>query len=142
MMYPLGDSETTDFTPLIMVILFIEEEVEEAVEEVEEVEEGESGFKKDIWKDPMEVLVEEMVMITIEGHNNHPLQRDPNHLDKRMNGLYLLIMKEEMTWRDAKQHRHLPQLPLLLQKKDYLLIGAVKVLQEKEQINEFSQLGV
>ena len=54
-----------------MVILFIEEEVEE---EVEEVEEGEIGFKKDRWKDPMEVLVEEMVVITIEGHNNHLLQ--------------------------------------------------------------------
>ena len=125
--------------PLIMVILFIEEEVEE---EVEEVEEGENGFKKDRWKDPMEVLVEEMVVITIEGHNNYLLLIDPNQLDKRMNGLYLLIMKEEMMWRDAKQHRCLPQLPLLLQKKDYLLIGAVKVFQEKEQINKFSWLGV
>ena len=48
--------------PLIMVILFIEEEVEE---EVEEVEEEESGFRKGLWKDPMEVLVEEMVEITI-----------------------------------------------------------------------------
>ena len=43
MMYPPGDSRTIDFTPLIIVILFIEEEVEE---EVEEVEEGENGFRK------------------------------------------------------------------------------------------------
>ena len=43
MMYPPGDNGIIDFTPLIMVILFIEEEVEE---EVEEVEEGENGFRK------------------------------------------------------------------------------------------------
>ena len=34
-------------------------------EEVEEVEEEESGFRKDRWKDPTEVLVEEMVKITM-----------------------------------------------------------------------------
>ena len=56
MMYPPGDKETTDFTHLDMVILFIEEEVEE-------VEEEENGFKKGRWKDPREVLVEEMVKI-------------------------------------------------------------------------------
>ena len=56
MIYPLGDKETTDFTPLIMVTLSIEEEVEE---EVEEVEEGEIGFKRGPWRDPMEVLAEE-----------------------------------------------------------------------------------
>ena len=44
MMCPPGDKETTDFTHLNMVILFIEGEVEE---EVEEVEEEESGFRKD-----------------------------------------------------------------------------------------------
>ena len=53
MMCPPGDRETTDFTHLNTVILFIEEEVEE---EVEEVEEEESGFRKGRWKDPMEVL--------------------------------------------------------------------------------------
>ena len=62
MMYPPGDRETTDFTPLDMVILFIEKEVEE---EVEEVEVEESGFRKGRWKDPMEVLVEETVKITM-----------------------------------------------------------------------------
>ena len=41
-----------------MAILFIEEEVEE-------VEEEESGFRKGRWKDPTEVLVEEMVKITM-----------------------------------------------------------------------------
>ena len=55
MMYPSGDRETTDFTHLDMVILFIEEEVEEE----------ENGFKKGRWKDPTEVLVEEMVEITM-----------------------------------------------------------------------------
>ena len=40
MMYPPGATEIIDFTPLIMVILFIEEEVEEGVEEVEEEENG------------------------------------------------------------------------------------------------------
>ena len=58
MMCPPGDKETTDFTHLDMVILFIEEEVEE------EVEEEESGFRKGKWKDPMD-LVEEMVEIII-----------------------------------------------------------------------------
>ena len=48
--------------PLDMVILFIEEEVEE---EVEVVEEEEGGFRKGRWKDPMEVLVEEMVKVTM-----------------------------------------------------------------------------
>ena len=62
MMYPPGDRETTDFTHLNMVILFIDEEVEE---EVEEVEEEENGFRKGRWKDPTEFLVEEMVEITI-----------------------------------------------------------------------------
>ena len=38
-----GVIEITDFTPLIMVIPFIEEEVEE---EVEEIEEEENGYKK------------------------------------------------------------------------------------------------
>ena len=38
--------------------------------------------------------------------------------------------------------QHLPQLPLLLQRKDYLLTGAVKVLQEKEIINVFNWLEV
>ena len=44
-----------------MVILFIEEEVE-----VEEIEEEENGYREDQWRDPMEILVEEMVMITIQ----------------------------------------------------------------------------
>ena len=62
MMYPPGDREITDFTHLDTEILFIEEGVEE---EVEEVEEEESGFRKGRWKDLMEVLVGEMVEITI-----------------------------------------------------------------------------
>ena len=46
MMYPPGDKEIIDFTPLDMVILSSEEEVE--------VEEEESGFRKDRWIDLME----------------------------------------------------------------------------------------
>ena len=42
----LGAIETIDFTPLIMVIPFIEEEVEE---EVEKKEEEEDGYKKGRW---------------------------------------------------------------------------------------------
>ena len=52
MMYPPGDKEITDFTPLNMVILSTEEEVEEKVE----VEEEENGFRKDRWIDQMEDL--------------------------------------------------------------------------------------
>ena len=52
MMYPPGDKEITDFTPLDMVILSTEEEVEEEVE----VEEEENGFRKDRWIDLMEDL--------------------------------------------------------------------------------------
>ena len=47
-MYLHGDKETIVFTPLNMVILFIEEE-----EEVE-VEEDKNGFKRDKWIDQME----------------------------------------------------------------------------------------
>ena len=49
MMCLLGAIEITNYTPLIMVTLSIEEEVEE---EVEEIEEGENGYKKDRWRDP------------------------------------------------------------------------------------------
>ena len=50
MMYPHGDKEVIDFTPLDMVILSTEEEVEEEVE----VEEDKSSFMKDRWIDQME----------------------------------------------------------------------------------------
>ena len=36
-----------------------------------------------------------MVEIILRDHNNKSLQTDPNQLDKRMNGLYLLILREE-----------------------------------------------
>ena len=44
--------------------------------------------------------------------------------------------------RDGRQHRHLSQLPLLPQRKDYLLTGAVKVLQEKGLISKFNWLEI
>ena len=49
-MYPPGDKEITDYTPLNRVIYFTEEEVEEEVE----AEEEENGFRKDRWTDQME----------------------------------------------------------------------------------------
>ena len=58
----LGAIETIDFTPLVMVIPFIEEEVEE---EVEEIEEEENGYKKGRWKDLMEIPIGEMVEIMV-----------------------------------------------------------------------------
>ena len=54
--------EITNFTPLIMVIPSIEEEVEE---EVEEIEEEENGYKKGQWKDPMAIPIGEMVKIMV-----------------------------------------------------------------------------
>ena len=59
MMYLHGDKETTDFTPLDMVIPSIEEDVEEEAE----VEEDENGFKKDKWIDQMEDLEEDSAMV-------------------------------------------------------------------------------
>ena len=52
MMYPPGDKEITDFTPLDMVTLSTEEEAEEEVE----VEEEENGFRKGTLIDLMEDL--------------------------------------------------------------------------------------
>ena len=60
MMCLLGVIEITDFTPLIMLIPSIEEEVEE---EVEEMEEEENGYKKGQWKDLMAIPIGEMVKI-------------------------------------------------------------------------------
>ena len=58
MMCLLGVIEITNFTPFIMVILSIEEEVEEIKEE-------ENSYKKDQWKDLMAILIEEMVKIMV-----------------------------------------------------------------------------
>ena len=49
----------------------------------------------------MEDLLEEMDMLPLKDHNKS-LQIDPNQLGKMMNGLYLLMLKEEMMQRDAK----------------------------------------
>ena len=59
-----------------------------------------------------------------------------------MSGLYPLMLREEVMQRDDRQHKHLPQLSLLLQRKDYLPTGVVKTLQEKELVSKFSQLEV
>ena len=65
MMYPPGDKEIIDFTPLDMVILSTEEEVEEEVE----VEEEESGFRKDRWIDLMEDSEGDFPKVIIQEHN-------------------------------------------------------------------------
>ena len=90
-----GATEITDFTPLIMVILFIEEEVEETEEE-------ENGYREDRWRDPMEILVEETVMIAIREHNQSLPPVDRNQLDRMMNGQCPLLLREEMMWEDNK----------------------------------------
>ena len=54
-MYPPGDKEITDFTPLDMVILFTEEEVEEE----------ENGFRKGRWIDLMEDLEGDLPKVII-----------------------------------------------------------------------------
>ena len=77
MMYPPGDKEITDFTPLDMVILSTEEEVEE----------GESGFRKDRWIDLMEDLEGDIPKVIIQEHNKLQ-QIDHNQLDKKMIGLH------------------------------------------------------
>ena len=123
MMCPPGDKETTDFTLCDMVILSTEEEVE--------VEEGESGFRKGKWIDLMEDSEEDMFKVIIQEHNNKLPQTDPNQLDKKMSGLLPLISKEGTIQKGIRHHNHLPQQPLLPQKKDCLPTGVVKTLQEK-----------
>ena len=53
-----GATEIIDFTLLIVVILFVEEEVEE-------IEEEENGYRKGQWKGLMEIMVGEMVEIIV-----------------------------------------------------------------------------
>ena len=59
-----------------------------------------------------------------------------------MNGQHPLLLREEILQGDDKLHRHHPQLPLPLQKKDYSPIGVVKILHEKESISDSNQLEV
>ena len=57
-MYQLGVIEIIDYTPLIMVTLSIEE-----AEEEEEIEEEENGYKKDKWRDLLEIPIGVMVKV-------------------------------------------------------------------------------
>ena len=127
MMYPPGDKEIIDFTLRDMVILSTEEEVKEEVE----VEEGESGFRRDKWIDQMEDLEEDMLKVILQKHNNKLPQIEHNQLDKKMNGLYPLMLKEGMIQRGIKYHKHHHLLSPLPQKKGYLLNGVVMALQER-----------
>ena len=79
-----GAIEITDYTPLIMVILFIEEEVEEEVEEVEEEEEN--GYKKGRWRDLLETPVGEMVSLMVQDLKVLLPLVYPKGADKMMNG--------------------------------------------------------
>ena len=81
-MYPPGDKGITDFTPLNMVILSIEEEVE--------VEEEENGFRKGRWIDLMEDLEEDVPKVIIYKHNKIQ-QIDHNQIDRKMIGLHPLM---------------------------------------------------
>ena len=82
-MYPPGNKEITDFTPLNMVILSTEEEVESEVE----VEEEEIGFRKDRWIDLMEDSEEDTLRVTVQEHNK-PQQIVHNQIDRNKIGLY------------------------------------------------------
>ena len=82
MMYPHGDKEIIDFTPLTMLILSIEEEVEEEVE----VEEDENGFRKGRWIDLMEDLEEDTPKISEQEYHK---QQQHNQKGKRNIGLCL-----------------------------------------------------
>ena len=88
-----GAIEITDYTPLIMVILSIEEEVEEEVEEVEEEEEN--GYKRGRWKDHPEILIGEMVSLMVQDLEILLLLVYPRRADKMMNGQCPLPLKEE-----------------------------------------------
>ena len=55
-----GAIEITDYTPLVMVILSIEEEVEEVEEEEE------NGYKRGRWKDHPVILIGEMVSLMVQ----------------------------------------------------------------------------
>ena len=101
MMYPHGDKEIIDFTPLDMVILSIEEEVEEEVE----VEEDENGFRKGKWIDLMEDSEEDTPMVMEEKHSK--LQHiDHNQIDRKKIGQYLQMWKEgKMKQRGLRYHK-------------------------------------
>ena len=50
----------------------------------------------------MEILVEEMVVITIREHNQYLPPADPNQLDRTMTSQCPLLLREEMMWEDDK----------------------------------------
>ena len=83
MMYPYGDKEIIDFTPLFMVILSIEVDVEE----------DENGFRKDRWRDLMEDS-EEDTPREIEQKHSKQQQIDHNQIGKKKIGLYLPMQRE------------------------------------------------
>ena len=91
----------------------------------------ESGFRKGKWIDLMEDLAEDMFKVMIQEHNNRLPQIDHKQLDRKMNGLHPLMLREGTIQRGFRHHKCLHLLPLLPQKKGYLPTGVVKALQEK-----------
>ena len=67
---------------------------------------------------------------------------DPNQLDRMMNGQCPLTVERRDDVGRQQATQTSPQPPLLLQRKDYLPIGVVKILQEKELVSNSNQLGV
>ena len=75
----------------------IEEEVEE-----EEVEEEESGYKEDKQRGPIKDMLEGIIKMILQDPNNQPPQIDLLPSNKKMSGLSLLLLREEMMWKDIK----------------------------------------
>ena len=88
-----------------MVILSTEEEVEV------EVEEGESGFRKGKWIDLMEDLAEDMFKVIIQEHSNRLPQIDHKQLDRKMNGLHPLMLREGTIQRGIRHQVPPPAAP-------------------------------
>ena len=84
-----GAIEITDYTPLIMVILSIEEKGEDVEEEEE------NGYKRGRWKDHPEFLIGEMVSLTLQDLETPLLLVYPRQANKMMNGRWPLLLREE-----------------------------------------------
>ena len=96
-MCPPGDKETTDFTPLAMVILSIEEEVEEE----------ESGSKKDTWIDLMKVSEEEIY----QNNNTRAQQPVPTERSQPVRQDDVWSSPTNIERREDTERHQMPQVP-------------------------------
>ena len=117
-MYPPGDKEIIDFTPLDMVILFTEEE-----EEVE-VEEEENGFRKDRWIDLMAGFRRGYFQGNGVGAQQAPTDRLQPDRQEEDWSTPANVERREDTERHETSQAPPPDVPPP-QKKNYLLIGVV-----------------